>query len=76
MGEWFAFIADESGTVIDHYDKANVGRSLEDLLGTDAFEVTAEGNWITTEDVRVWVLGQDGMTFGSGWHSGHDETGG
>ena len=73
-GDWFAFIADESGTVIDHYDKANVGKSLEDLLGTDTFEATAEGNWVTTEDVRVWVLGQDGMTFGSGWHSGHDES--
>ena len=75
-GEWFAFIADESGTVVDHYDKANVGKSLEDLLGTDAFEVTAEGGWVITEDVRVWLLGQDGMTFGSGWRSGHDEPGG
>ena len=37
------------------------------------FEVTAEGSWVTTEDVRVWLLGQDGMTFGSGWRSGHDE---
>ncbi len=74
-GYWFAFIADESGTVIDHYDKAMVGRDIKDLLGTDTFEATAEGNWVTTEDVRVWVLGQDGMTFGSGWHSGHDESG-
>ena len=72
-GAWFAFVADESGTVIDHFHKEMVGKSLEDVLGTDTFEVTAEGNWVTTEDVRVWVLGQDGMTFGSGWHSGHDE---
>ena len=73
-GGWFAFIADESGTIIDHYRKEMVGKSLEDVLGTDTFEATAEGNWVTTEDVRVWVLGQDGMTFGSGWHSGHDES--
>ena len=73
-GDWFAFVADESGTIIDHYDKAMVGRDIKDLLGTDAFEATAEGNWVTTEDVRVWVVGQDGMTFGSGWHSGHDES--
>ena len=73
-GDWFAFIADESGTIIDHYRKEMVGKSLEDVLGTDTFEATAEGNWVTTEDVRVWVLGQDGMTFGSGWHSGHDES--
>ena len=73
-GAWFAFIADESGTIIDHYRKEIVGKSLEEVLGTDAFEATAEGDWVTTEDVRVWVLGQDGMTFGSGWHSGHDES--
>ena len=68
-GYWFAFIADSSGTIIDHYRKDMVGKSLHDVLGTDTFEATAEGNWVTTGDVRVWVLSQDGMTFGSGWHS-------
>ena len=74
-GEWFAFIADESGTVIDHYNKALVGTDLGDLLGIDAFEATAEGNWVATEDVRVWLVSQDGMIFGSGWRSGQDEAG-
>ena len=73
-GEWFAFIADESGTVIDHYDKTLVGTDLKDLLGTDMFEATAEGNWVTTEDVRVWLVSQDGIIFGSGWR--HDASGG
>ena len=68
-GEWFAFIADGSGTIVDHYDKTLVGTDLEDLLGTDVFEATAEGNWVTTEDVRVWVVSYDGMTFGSGWYN-------
>ena len=68
-GEWFAFIADESGMVIDHYDKTLVGTDLKDLLGTDMFEATAEGNWVTTEDVRVWLVSQDGIIFGSGWHN-------
>ena len=72
-GDWFAFVADSNGTIVDHYRKDMIGKSLEDVLGTDEFEATAEGNWVTTEDVRVWVLGQDGMTFGAGWHSGHDE---
>ena len=72
-GEWFAFIADSSGTIVDHYNKALVGTDLKDLLGTDMFEATAEGNWVTTEDVRVWVVSYDWMTFGSGWH--HDEMG-
>ncbi len=74
-GDWFAFIADVSGTIVDHYDKGMVGRDLKDLLGTDMFEATAEGAWVTTEDVRVWVVGDGGMTFGSGWHSGHDGSG-
>ena len=72
-GEWFAFIADSSGTIVDHYDKALVGTDLKDLLGTEIFEVPAEGNWVTTESVRVWVVGDGGMVFGSGWHGGHDE---
>ena len=74
-GDWFAFIADSGGKVVDHYDKEMVGRDLKDLLGTDMFEATAEGNWVTTEDVRVWVVSDGGMTFGSGWRSGHDESG-
>ena len=72
-GEWFAFLADESGTVIDHFDKTLVGTHIKDLLGVDTFEATVEGNWVTTEDVRVWVVSQDGMTFGSGWR--HDASG-
>ena len=72
-GEWFAFIADSSGTIVDHYNKGMVGTDLKDLLGTDMFEATAEGNWVTTESVRVWVVGYDGMMFGSGWR--HDESG-
>ena len=74
-GNWFAFIADSSGTIVDHYRKDMVGKSLQDMLGTDKFEATAEGNWVTTEDVRVWVVSDGGMTFGSGWHSGHDGSG-
>ena len=73
-GEWFAFIADSSRTIVDHYDKAQVGTALNDLLGTDVFEVPEEGHWVTTGSVRVWVIGYDGMTFGSGWRN--DESGG
>ena len=32
-GEWSAFVADESGTVIDHFHKEMVGKSLADVLG-------------------------------------------
>ena len=75
-GDWFAFIADTGGTIVDHYNKEMVGRSVADLFGTDMFETTADGNWVTTEDTRVWVVSDNGMTFGSGWHRIHDESGG
>ena len=74
-GDWFAFIADGSGKIVDHYNKEMVGRSLGDLFGEDVIKATAEGNWVTTEDVRVWVVSDGGMTFGSGWRSGRDEAG-
>ena len=51
-----------------------VGKDLKDLLGTDMLEATAEGNWVTTESVRVWVVGYNGMVFGSGWRN--EESGG
>ena len=63
---------DGSGKIVDHYDKELVGRHLEDLFGVAMFEASEEGNWVTTESLRVWVVGHDGMTFGSGWY--HDET--
>ena len=73
-GDWFAFIADSSGTIVDHYNKALVGQDISHIFGTDTFVVTQLPSAVTTEDVRVWVVGYDGMTFGSGWHSGHDES--
>ncbi len=73
-GKCSAFIADGSGRIVTHSDPAMIGRDLRELFGTETFETTAEGNWVTTEDVRVWVVGYDSMTFGSGWH--RDESGG
>ena len=73
-GKWSAFIADGSGTIVDHYDKELVGRDLEDLFGVAMFEASEEGNWVTTESLRIWVVSYDGLVFGSGWH--RDESGG
>ena len=79
-GEWFAFIANEDGEIVAHYQPKMLGRDLEDLFGTDVSEATEEGDWVTTanvnpstghqETMRVWVVRHDGMTFGSGWR--HD----
>ena len=77
-GEWFAFIADRSGRIVAHYDPEMLGKDLEYLFGTAAFEGTEDGSWVTTEDTnpstshwestRIWVVSHDGMTFGSGWY--------
>ena len=40
--------------IVDHYDKSMMGTDLEDLFGTNMFESTAQGNWLTTDDVRLW----------------------
>ena len=72
-GKWFALIADESGKVVDHYDKRLVGRDLEDLLGTEVFDATRSGNWVITESLRFYVVQHDGWLFASGWH--RDESG-
>ena len=73
-GNWSAFIVDGSGKIVDHYDKELVGRDLKDLFGVDMFEASEEGNWVTTESLRIWVVSYDGLVFGSGWH--RDESGG
>ena len=72
-GKWSAFIVDGSGRIVDRYDKELVGRDLEDLFGVAMFEASEEGNWLTTESLRIWVVNHDGLVFGSGWH---DDEGG
>ena len=67
-GEWSAFIVDGSGRIVDHHDKELVGRDMEDLFGVAMFEASPEGNWVTTESLRIWVVEHDGLVFGSGWH--------
>ena len=75
--EWFAFIADRGGEIVAHYDPKMLGKDLENLFGNKGLEATANGNWVIMEyadpstgllgSMRVWVVGHDGMTFGSGW---------
>ena len=58
-----------------HSDPAMIGRETQELFGTATFDATEDGAWVTTEDTRVWVVSDNGMTFGSGWHRSHDEPG-
>ena len=66
-GKWFAFITDETGTVLTHSDVDMIGKSLDDVLGPVPVETTREGSWLETESLRVWVVGHQGWIFGSGW---------
>ncbi|WP_419166683.1 cache domain-containing protein [Candidatus Palauibacter sp.] len=66
-GVWVAFIAHESGNIVDSYHPAMLGRDLYDILGTDVLSLTEGGNWIASESARVWVVSRDGFVFGAGW---------
>ena len=58
--------------------RARCARALKRKKGRThgrAGGAVAEGNRVTTEDGRVWAVGCDGMTFGSGRHRSHDESG-
>ena len=57
-GRWFAFIGDPNG---------KIGKDTQDLFGSETFQATADGDWVATESLRVYVAGYDGYVFGSGW---------
>ena len=77
-------IADGEGKTVAHYDPDWLGRDLRDLLGVELPLASGEALWLTHQDVNpatgevedkhFWVVGHDGLIFGSGWH--HDESGG
>ena len=55
-GQWYVFIADETGELIGHYDPEIVGQNLNGSLGTDANDfrfgiqmltATEEGKWVS-----------------------------
>ena len=66
-GKWFAFIGGPDGKIVGHSDVSKIGRDTQELFGSGNFQATADGDWIVTEALRVWVAGYDGYVFGSGW---------
>ena len=55
-GQWYAFIIDESGKVISHYESHLIGEDLKGPIGTDAngynfgpemLSATEEGKWVS-----------------------------
>ena len=78
-GQWLAFIADSDGRIVAHPDLEMLGTDLQAIFGAAASRATADGNWITTDDIdpstggpesmRVWMVTHDGMTFGAGWYN-------
>ena len=69
-GRWFAFIGSPDGTVVGHSDPSKIGGDTSDIFGTTPFPppgLNAEGEWMESESLRVWVVETDGFVFGSGW---------
>ena len=69
-GHWFAFIGDPNGKIVGHSDPSMVGRETSDIFGLIPFpppELTADGEWVAVESLRVFVAEYDGYLFGSGW---------
>ena len=50
-----------------HSDISLIGGDVLDLLGGETFQATANGVWVESETLRVFVAGTDGYVFGSGW---------
>ena len=67
-GHWFAFIGDPNGKIAAHSNPSMIGADTRELLGGETLVATAEGAWVESESLRVWVAGYDGHVFGSGWH--------
>ncbi len=66
-GQWFAFIGDPEGKIAGHSDPSMIGRDVQELFGAETPAATADGGWVESESLRVWVAGYDGYLFGSGW---------
>ena len=66
-GRWFAFIGDPNGKIVGHSDTSKIGKDTQDLFGSEIVQATADGGWVESESLRVWVAGYDGYAFGSGW---------
>ena len=60
-------VRDPNGKIVGHSDISMIGGDAQNLFGADTFDATAEGGWMESESLRVWVAGYDGYVFGSGW---------
>ncbi len=54
-GRWYAFILDEAGDVIGHYNPEVVGQNIEGPLGTDATGYEFGSEFVTADESGKWV---------------------
>ena len=51
-GEWFPFIADESGRIAAHSQPLLISKDLREAFGEQVLDANADGKWVTTEPLR------------------------
>ncbi|MCY4653920.1 MAG: cache domain-containing protein, partial [Dehalococcoidia bacterium] len=54
-GQWYVFIADETGELIGHYNPEIVGQNLNGSLGTDANDFRFGVQMLTANEEGKWV---------------------
>ena len=67
-GEWSIFVAEAGGAVLHHFNPAIVGKRTGDLLGVDASKIQQDGEWLTSDTMRIWVVKSGDWVIGAGWH--------
>ena len=61
---WFAFMADDNGNIIAHYNPEMLGQGLDQLVDTEWFRAIEEDPWVATRDSDIrTVMGH----CGPGW---------
>ncbi len=54
-GQWYVFIADDTGELIGHYDPDIIGQNLNGALGTDATGYNFGPSMLATTEDGKWV---------------------
>ena len=66
-GHWFALIANPDGTIAGHSNPTLIGQPTQTILDTTTINPTADGTWVESESLRVFIASYDDHLFAAGW---------